>query len=128
MPYPINHIHLKSDDPATAAAWWVKAFNFTIVSDTVRANNVRFIACDSENGIRVNISSAGEGETLPTGDAGLREGLEHFGFDSANIDEDIERLTALGARVVDGPRGGANGRLCFLEVPGHIRIELNERP
>ena len=127
MPYAINHIHLRATDPQRSAAWWVKAFNFTIVSDTERASGVRFVACDSENGVRVNISSAGTGETLPPGDAGLREGLEHFGVDSVNLEQDIERLSALGASLVDGPRPGSVSRVCFLEAPDHVRIELIER-
>ena len=128
MSYAINHIHLKSTDPTRSAAWWAKAFNFTIVSDTERANGVRFVVCESENGVRVNISGAGAGETLPPGDAGLREGLEHFGFDSDNLEQDIARLSALGATLVDGPRQGSVSRVCFLAVPDHVRIELIERP
>ena len=126
MPYAINHIHLKSNDPETAAAWWVKAFNFTIVRDSEQAGGVRFIACDSENGVRVNISNAGT-ELLRDGDVGVREGLEYFGFDSDNLEQDIERLSLLGARLVDGPRMAATARVCFLEVPGRVRIELVER-
>ena len=128
MPYAINHIHLKADDPEKTAAWFVKAFNFTIFSDQVRAGGVRFIACDSETGFRVNISGAPEGKTLPRGSAEEHEGLEHFGFDSDNLEADIERLTALGAKLVVEPFMGSVSRVCFLEVPDHVRIELMERP
>ena len=97
MPFAINHIHLKADDPKRSADWWVEAFNFTILSDEVRARGNRFIACESENGIRVNISGAREGEPLGPGDASVHAGLEHFGLDSTDLEADIERLTALGA-------------------------------
>ena len=36
MPYRINHIHLKASDPRKTADWYVKAFDFQIVSDEVR--------------------------------------------------------------------------------------------
>ena len=36
MPYIVNHIHLKSEDPKLTADWFVKAFNVEIVSDRVR--------------------------------------------------------------------------------------------
>ena len=39
--YAINHIHLKADDPQASAAWWVRAFNFTIVSDQERTGGVQ---------------------------------------------------------------------------------------
>ncbi len=126
MAYLINHIHLKSPDPKKSADWWVKAFNFTIESDTVRDVGDRFIRCRSESGLAVNISGARTGETLGPGDASAHHGLEHFGFDSVNLEADIERLEGLGARLVDGPRGD-NPRICFLACPDDVRVELIER-
>ena len=125
MAYLINHIHLKSPDPKRAADWWVEAFNFAIESDTVRDSGDRFIGCTSEGGLTVNISEARAGETLGKGDATVHYGLEHFGFDSANLEADIERLEALGARLVDGPRG-SDPRICFLACPDDVRVELIE--
>lgn len=125
--YAINHIHLKSADPRRCADWFVEAFNFTIVSDTERPSGDRFIACDSENGVRVNISGARTDEVLGPGDAGAREGLEHFGFDSEHLESDIERLTALGAELLEGPNELGVARICFMRVPDNVRIELIQR-
>ena len=47
--YKINHIHIKSNDPETDANWFVKAFNFKITSDEVRAVGDRFISCEIHN-------------------------------------------------------------------------------
>ena len=127
MPFAINHIHLKADDPKRSADWWVEAFNFTILSDEVRARGNRFIACESENGIRVNISGAREGEPLGPGDASVHAGLEHFGLDSTDLEADIERLTTLGAELLEGPTEGGAVRVCFMRVPDDVRIELIER-
>ena len=127
MPYLINHIHLKTPDPKKSADWWVTAFNFEIESDAVRDSGDRIIRCKSEGGLVVNISSARTGETLGPGDAAAHHGLEHFGFDSNNLEADIERLEALGARLVDGPRGD-NPRICFLACPDDVRIELIQLP
>ena len=126
MAYLINHIHLKSPDPKRAADWWVRAFNFEINSDTVRDSGDRFIRCVSESGLAVNISNERKGETLGKGDATAHYGLEHFGFDSADLEADIRRLEALGAKLVDGPRG-SDPRICFLACPDDVRIELIER-
>jgi catechol 2,3-dioxygenase-like lactoylglutathione lyase family enzyme len=127
MPFSINHIHLKADDPKRSADWWVAAFNFTILSDEVRARGNRFIACESENGIRVNISGARDGEPLGPGDASVHSGLEHFGLDSTDLESDIERLTSLGAELLEGPTEGGAVRVCFMKVPDDVRIELIER-
>jgi lactoylglutathione lyase len=124
VPYHINHIHLKSHDPKVSADWWVTAFNFTIVSDVVREAGDRFITCQSEDGTRIPISEPMPGQTFATGDAGLREGLEHFGIDSDDLDADIGRLEGLGATLLDGPRELGAIRIAFIEAPDHVRVEL----
>lgn len=130
MPYRINHVHLKASDPKTSADWWVKAFNFTIMSDMVRDSGDRFIRCQSEDGgMFVNISGARDGETLGPGDANPHHGLEHFGFDSEDISADIERLRGLGAELKEGPISMPTGqKIAFLKAPDDVRIELIQAP
>ena len=125
MAFNINHIHLKAPDPKKTADWYVKAFNFEIVSDIVRPSGDRFIRCKSENGIPVNISGARTDEQMGQGDADAHFGIEHFGFDSADIDADIKRLEGLGATLKEGPhRRAGGGAVAFMEVPDNVRIEL----
>ncbi len=123
--FRINHIHLKSPDPKALADWFVEAFNLTIISDNVRVFGDRFIGCDSEDGMRVNISGARTGEKMGPGDADAHYGLEHFGFDVVDMDEEIKRLEGLGAVLADGPYDTGDGRkIAFIKAPDDIRIEL----
>jgi lactoylglutathione lyase len=126
MGYRINHIHLKAPDPRKTAEWYVQAFDFTIASDEVRVFGDHFIRCQSaDGGINVNISGARTGERLGAGDASPHHGLEHFGFDSADIDFDIRRLEGLGAVLLEGPIQIPNGpRIAFLRGPDDTRLEL----
>jgi predicted enzyme related to lactoylglutathione lyase len=126
MAYRINHIHLKAADPRRTADWYVRAFNFTILSDETRVFGDRFVRCQSEDGATaVNISGARTGERLGPGDAGAHHGLEHFGFDSADIQADIRRLEGHGARLLEGPIDVPNGPLiAFMQAPDDARIEL----
>ncbi|HEV8673799.1 MAG TPA: VOC family protein [Methylomirabilota bacterium] len=126
MPYRINHIHLKAPDPRKTAEWYVRAFNFRILSDEVRVFGDRFVRCASDgDGMLVNISGARTGERLGPGDANAHHGLEHFGFDSEDIRKDIERLEGLGATLLEGPIQVPNGPLiAFLRAPDDTRIEL----
>ncbi|OLC13167.1 MAG: hypothetical protein AUH29_13765 [Candidatus Rokubacteria bacterium 13_1_40CM_69_27] len=128
MAYRINHIHLKAPDPRKTAEWYARAFGFKIVSDDVRVFGDRFLRCQSEDGgMMVNISAARTGETLGPGDASAHHGLEHFGFDSQDIEADIARLEALGARLLEGPIQVPNGpRIAFLRAPDDVRVELVE--
>ena len=130
MVFHINHIHMKTRDPKASADWFVKAFNFTILTDVVRDVGDRFIRCQTEDGaIRVNFSGERRGETLPEGPIGLHLGMEHFGIDSADIHADVERLVALGAELDEGPQVGRGGQLiAFLNTPDGIRVELIQPP
>ncbi len=126
MPYRINHIHLKAPDPRKTAEWYVQAFRFKILSDETRVFGDRFVRCQSEDGgMFVNISGARTGERLGPGDASAHHGLEHFGFDSDDIQADIRRLEELGAKLLEGPIPVPNGPLiAFLRAPDDTRIEL----
>jgi catechol 2,3-dioxygenase-like lactoylglutathione lyase family enzyme len=128
MAYRINHIHLKAPDPRKTAEWYVRAFNFKILSDDTRVFGDRFIRCTSEDGgMAVNISGARTGETLGPGDASAHHGLEHFGFDSLGLEADIKRLEELGARLLEGPIQVPNGpRIAFMRAPDDTRIEMIE--
>jgi len=129
MAFRINHIHLKAPDPRKTAEWYVGAFNFKIVGDETRVFGDRFIRCMSEDGaLAVNISGARKNETLGPGDAAAHHGLEHFGFDSENLEVDIARLEKLGAHLLEGPIQNPNGpRIAFLKAPDDVRVELVER-
>jgi catechol 2,3-dioxygenase-like lactoylglutathione lyase family enzyme len=126
MAYRINHVHLKAPDPRKTAEWYVRAFNFTIVNDETRVFGDRFIRCMSEGGaLAVNISGARSGEALGPGDASPHHGLEHFGFDSTDIEADITRLKGLGAELLEGPIQIPNGaRIAFMRGPDDTRLEL----
>jgi lactoylglutathione lyase len=126
MGYRINHIHLKASDPRRTAEWYERAFDFRIASDEVRVFGDRFLRCQSaDGGITVNISGARTGEHLGPGDASPHHGLEHFGFDSADLEADIRRLEGLGAVLLEGPIQVPGGpRIAFLKGPDDTRLEL----
>lgn len=128
MPYLVNHIHLKSDDPKATADWFVEAFKVKIKSDAVRDVGDRFIVTETEGGLAINISGARTGETLGPADADAHLGLEHFGFDTDDMDADLARLEGLGATIKEAPREtGPGTKIAFIAAPGDVRIELIQR-
>ena len=71
------------------------------------------------------ISGARKGDTPGGGDSSVRFGLEHFGIDSANVDADVVRLQALGAKLQEGPLTTHSGfRIAFMSGPDDVRFEL----
>ena len=128
MPFNVNHIHLKSSDPKKTADWFVDAFNVEVVSDSTRSFGDRFIVTRTEGGLAINISSERSGETLGPADSDPHYGLEHFRFDTDDMDADLERLQQLGAKLKEGPIDNGGGvTIAFISVPGDIRIELIQR-
>ena len=128
MPFNVNHIHLKSDDPKKTADWFVEAFNVQITSDSVRLVGDRFITTMTEGGLAINISSERTDEKLGPADADPHYGLEHFGFDTDDMNGDIARLESMGAVLKEGPINNCGGvTIAFIAAPGDIRIELIHR-
>ena len=125
--YKINHIHIKSTDPEKDANWFINAFNFEIISDEVRSVGDRFIMCQSEDGFRVNISGERTNEKLGSSDPDPHFGLEHFGLDSKNLEDDISRLESMGATLQEGPIEMPGIRIAFLKTPGNVRVELIQK-
>ena len=126
MAYEFDHVHLKAPEPKTTADWYVKAFNFRIVSDAARPSGDRFIRCETPDGTRVNISGARTAEKMGDGDAGAHWGVEHFGIKVDDIEFEIERLGGLGAKLMEGPVvvPGAGLRIAFLKIPVDVRVEI----
>ena len=128
MPFNVNHIHLKSIDPKKTADWFVEAFNVQITSDSVRPVGDRFITTMTEGGLTINISSERTDEKLGPADADPHYGLEHFGFDTDDMNGDIARLESMGAVLKEGPINNVGGvTIAFIAAPGDIRIELIHR-
>jgi catechol 2,3-dioxygenase-like lactoylglutathione lyase family enzyme len=129
MAFHIDHIHIRAPDPRTAAEWYVRAFNFRIFSDRVRNSGDRLVQCRSEDDmVGISFSNAREGEVLASGSSASRSGLEHFCVTCGDLQEELQRLVALGARLLEGPfnpRPGVN--FAFVETPPAVRIELLQR-
>ena len=129
MAYDFDHVHLKAVDPGAAADWYVRAFNFKVVSDSVRMWGDRFVRCETADGIAVNISGARTDEKMGEADASAHWGLEHIAIKVDDIEAEIQRLTGLGAQLMEGPVSFPDGlRIAFIKAPGGVRIELEQYP
>jgi catechol 2,3-dioxygenase-like lactoylglutathione lyase family enzyme len=125
MAYKFDHVHLKAPDPGKTADWYIRAFDFKIISDAVRPWGDRFIRCETPDGTVVNISSARNNEKMGNGDASAHWGLEHIGVSVDDVQAEIDRLSSLGAKLMEGPVDVPNGPLiAFVQAPDDVRIEL----
>jgi len=64
VPYPIDHIHVKSQGPNASAGWFQDAFGFELIEAAVRSQGDRFIRMLDSNGLSFTVSGTRPGEEL----------------------------------------------------------------
>ncbi len=122
--FKINHIHLKAHDPKTTAQWYVNLFGAKIVGQGRGLGDSETIRLDID-GVRVNVTRAPAGETLPEGTAESHYGLEHFGFDTDDIEGTMAHLEGHGVEVLlPITVAGSGNKISYIKGPDNVRIEL----
>ena len=126
MQYHINHVHVRSSDPHASAAWYEQHFNArTLWAREIMPGTVT-VSMEVGGPVRLNISSKPAGTSDARSAAELnRLGLEHFGFDVADLAAELARLEAAGIRIVLPLTATPTGsRLAYIEGPDDVLIEL----
>jgi glyoxylase I family protein len=122
--FRVNHIHLKAPDPRKTAQWYVDMFGARIVGEAEGLGGSSTVRLDIE-GTRINVTSAPAGQTLPEGTADYHYGLEHFGFDTDDIEGTMSRLEAQGVEVLlPITRMTTGNKISYIKEPDNVRIEL----
>ena len=126
MSYSVNHVHIRAKDPQKSAEWYEKYFDAKILSSREVMPGTITVSMDAGGPVRLNISSQPEGSSDDTIPAELnRLGLEHFGFDTDDIEADIKKFEKDNIRVVlpitEIPGGT---KLAYIEGPDKVLIEL----
>ena len=122
--FKINHIHLKAHDPKITAQWYVDMFGAKIVGEGRGLGDSETIRLDID-GLRINVTSAPAGQTLPEGTAESHYGLEHFGFDTDDIEATMAHMERSGVEVLlPITVAGSGNKISYIKGPDNVRIEL----
>lgn len=126
--YIYDHVHLISPDPVGAANFYEQAFN------------ARRVATGQypEGGTRVELSLEGTRLLIRTPRAvtdsaedtpGKRNGLEHFGIRTDDIETAVADLKAKGVKFIEDIRVSlpTGSKIAFLMAPDNVMIELVQR-
>lgn len=129
MAYAINHVHIRSSDPHSSAAWYGRHFGAKLVSEREVMPGTVTLSLEVGGPVRLNISSKPTGSSDQRAVAELnRLGLEHFGFHTEDLAADLERLQKADVRVVLPLTEVVGGtRLAYIEGPDDVLIELVQR-
>ncbi len=129
MAYAINHVHIRSVDPHSSAAWYEEHFGAKLISEREVMPGTVTLSMEVGGPVRLNISSKPEGTPDIRAVAELnRLGLEHFGFDVTDLASELERLERADVRIVLPLTEVVGGtRLAYIEGPDDVLIELVQR-
>ena len=129
MAYAINHVHIRSVDPHSSAAWYEEHFGAKLISEREVMPGTVTLSLEVGGPVRLNISSKPEGTPDKRAVAELNQlGLEHFGFDVTDLAAELERLEQADVRIVLPLTEVVGGtRLAYIEGPDDVLIELVQR-
>lgn len=126
--YQFSHIHLVSPDPLKAAEFYEMAFGAKKVSvgkfpdggDRVELNL---------GGIRLLLRPPRNAAQAAQDKPRQRQGLEHFGLSTDNIEAAITDLKAKGVQFQDELAATPAGvKMAFIIAPDNVSIELLQAP
>ena len=116
MAFNLNHVHVKSPNPKETAQFYVDTLGAKIVSDI------------GDRGVRLDLHGLTINLTTHIADQKREQkyGMEHFALNTDDMDGAIANLEAKGAKVLEQMVGGGGNRVCFLEGPDGVQLELIE--
>ncbi len=96
--YVLEHTAIDIANPEETAAWWVENLGFEITAQLDNEMHTTFIV-DRTGRIAIEMYRSLDGVPPPDYQS-MRTDELHFGFVSEDVDADIARLTAAGAKLV----------------------------
>src|SRR5262249_39915569 len=117
MGFGTHHVHVKTRDPRATMQFYVDNLGAKLIAEV------------GARGYRVNL----HGLTLtisPLIDTQTREqhyGLEHIALDTDDYAGTLARLRANGVRILEELPPTNGRRVCFLEAPDGVQIEVIEK-
>jgi len=117
----MDHIHIFTASPEASAKWFADALGAEIVTSPVRIEA-------KLGGLRVFFEPVKEGAGVGSAPKSPHKGLDHFAFAVKDLDLVAADMKARGVVFTKEPQTNRPGvRICFIEGPDGIAIELLER-
>ena len=150
-----NHLHFRSEDPDAAAKWYCDNFGAKITSErrvsslhhqvhptgTERTplddhfgkgrplSTTKSIQLELNGHHLMTISGRAEGEDPVAGSTDPRYGLDHFGFETDDLEGLASQLKASGVKFNCEPWTMPSGSMvAFVVAPDEVSVELIQRP
>ena len=115
MTLKMNHLHLKTKDPAKTAKFYVDTLGAKIVSQNANGG----FRVDL-HGLSLNISDFLDQKREQ------KYGMEHLAIDTDELDSIVEKLKAQGIHILEETVVSGGRRVCFFEGPDGVQLEFIE--
>ena len=114
MAFTLNHLHIKSPNPADTAQWYINNLGATRVAD-IAGRGVRI----DLHGLTVNITGIIDSQTHPQ-----NYGIEHVAINTDDIASVLAGVQANGGKVLEEINGDNGRKVCFVEGPDGVCLEI----
>jgi catechol 2,3-dioxygenase-like lactoylglutathione lyase family enzyme len=112
-----HHLHVKTRDPKQTMQFYVDNLGATLIADMgARGYRVNL------HGLQLNITGIIDSQTREQ-----HYGLEHIAVDTDDYSGTLAQFRAKGVRVLEELPPNNGRRVCFLEAPDGVQIEVIEK-
>ncbi|MPZ45853.1 MAG: hypothetical protein GEV05_21195 [Betaproteobacteria bacterium] len=116
MTFKMNHVHLKTEDPAKTAQFYVDTLGAKIVSKNATGGYRIDL-----HGLTLNVSRFLEQQKRDQ-----KYGMEHIAIDTDELDDLVEKLKGQGIHILEETVVSGGRRVCFFEGPDGVQLEFIE--
>ena len=117
MAFGTHHVHVKTRDPKQTMQFYVDNLGATLIADMgARGYRVNL------HGLQLNITGL-----IDTQRREQHYGLQHIAVDTDDYSGTLAQLRAKGVRVLEELPPNNGRRVCFLEAPDGVQIEVIEK-
>jgi catechol 2,3-dioxygenase-like lactoylglutathione lyase family enzyme len=117
MAFGTHHVHVKTRDPKQTMQFYVEHLGATLLADMgARGYRVNL------HGLQLNITGLIDSQRREQ-----HYGIEHIAVDTDDYTGTLAQLRAKGVRILEELPPNNGRRVCFLEAPDGVQIEVIEK-
>ena len=116
MAFKLNHVHIKTRDPASTIQFYIKNFDATLKETTETGFNLDL------HGLQLNVTDLNKTQSHEQ-----HYGIEHLAVNTDDYPGTLESLRANGVKILEELPRPVGRRVCFLECPDGAQMEVIEK-
>ena len=117
MPFELNHLHLKTQDPDGVVKFYVEVLGARVTNKSAKG------------GYRVDLHGLPLNVTRPHEEQQRQQslGMEHIAINSDEYDRVVAMLKERKVKILEETLVGDGKRACFFEGPDGVQLEFIEK-